>query len=141
MPPQGGPPANEIVRIPWLGGDLSGFSMPRATLKLSGEAGCRWRYYAELEFGDPGWFLWTPVHTLVQAYPGPFLNQRYDYDVFREGWIEYGVSDLIGFRLGKIKTPNTRQLMVAPELQQFVDVSMASALDGRAAARLHRPQP
>ena len=32
--------------------------------------------------------------------------------------------------MGKIKTPNTRQLMVAPELQQFIDVSMASALTG-----------
>ncbi len=120
----------EPGEIPWPGGDLSGFSMPRTTLKVSGEAGCRLRYYAELEFGDPGWSLWTPVHMLVQANPGPFLNQYYRYDVFREGWIEYGVSDSIGFRAGKIKTPNTRQLMVAPELQQFVDVSMASALTG-----------
>lgn len=130
MPPQGGPPQEELVQIPWPGGDLSGFSLPRATLKFSGEAGCRLRYYAELEFGDPGWGIWTPIHTLVQARPGPFLNQFYNYDVFREGWIEYGISDLIGFRFGKIKTPNTRQLMVAPELQQFIDVSMASALTG-----------
>ena len=85
MPPRWAGPADEVVRIPWPGGDLSGFSLPRATLKLSGEAGCRLRYYAELEFGDPGWALWTPVHMLVQAHPGPFLNQRYAYDVFREG--------------------------------------------------------
>jgi len=129
-PPQGGPAEPDFIRIPWPGGDTSGFSMPRATLKLSGEAGCRLRYYAELEFGDPGWPLWTPVHMLAQAHPWPFLNQGYAYDVFREGWIEYGISDLIGFRAGKIKTPNTRQLMVAPELQQFIDVSMASALTG-----------
>jgi len=130
IPPPGGEPVDEIVSIPWPGGDLSGFSMPRATLKLSGEVPCRLAFYAELEFGDPGWFLWTPVHTLVQGYPGPFLNQLYDYDVLREAWIQWSLSDAVSFRMGKIKTPNTRQLMVAPELQQFVDVSMASAVTG-----------
>ena len=33
------------------GGDLSGFSLPRVTLKLSGDATCDVHYYAELEFG------------------------------------------------------------------------------------------
>src|SRR5947207_8324168 len=33
------------------GGDLSGFSLPRATLKFSGDATCSMHYYAELEFG------------------------------------------------------------------------------------------
>ena len=121
---------NEFESIPWPGGDLSGFSMPRVTLKFSGEAPCSIRYYTELEFGDPGWFIWTPIHTLAQAYPGPFLNQFYNYDIFREGWIEWGASDAFNFRMGKIKTPNTRQLMVAPELQQFIDISMASAVTG-----------
>jgi hypothetical protein len=32
--------------------------------------------------------------------------------------------------LGQILTPNTRQLMTAPELQQFVDISLASAFTG-----------
>jgi len=121
--------ADEIF-IPWPGGDLSGFSLPRATLKFSGEAPCSIRYYTELEFGDPGWFIWTPVHTLAQANPGPFLNQFYNYDILREAWIEWGASDAFNFRMGKIKTPNTRQLMVAPELQQFIDISMASAVTG-----------
>ena len=34
------------------------------------------------------------------------------------------------FRMGQIMTPNTRQLMTAPELQQFVDISLASAFTG-----------
>ena len=34
------------------------------------------------------------------------------------------------FRMGQILTPNTRQLMTAPELQQFVDISLASAFTG-----------
>ena len=33
------------------GGDLSGFSLPRVTLKFSGDATCDVHYYAELEFG------------------------------------------------------------------------------------------
>ena len=33
--------------------------------------------------------------------------------------------------MGQIKTPNTRQLMTPPELQQFVDVSLASAWVGQ----------
>ncbi len=32
--------------------------------------------------------------------------------------------------MGLIKTPSTRQMMVPPELQQFVDISMASAVTG-----------
>src|SRR5436190_1002178 len=36
---------------PSPGGDLSGFSLPRVTLKFSGDATCDIHYYAELEFG------------------------------------------------------------------------------------------
>src|SRR5262245_16873654 len=36
---------------PSPGGDLSGFSIPRVTLKFSGDATCGVHYYAELEFG------------------------------------------------------------------------------------------
>src|SRR5688572_2626986 len=39
---------------PSPGGDLSGFSLPRTTLKLSGDATCDVHYYAELELGHPG---------------------------------------------------------------------------------------
>src|SRR5436190_922996 len=39
---------------PSPGGDLSGFSLPRVTLKLSGDATCDVHYYAELEFGHAG---------------------------------------------------------------------------------------
>src|SRR5436190_15363886 len=39
---------------PTPGGDLSGFSLPRVTLKLSGDATCDVHYYAELEFGHAG---------------------------------------------------------------------------------------
>src|SRR5262245_62927401 len=39
---------------PTPGGDLSGFSLPRVTLKFSGDATCDVHYYAELEFGHSG---------------------------------------------------------------------------------------
>jgi opacity protein-like surface antigen len=39
---------------PSPGGDLSGFSLPRVTLKFSGDATCDIHYYAELEFGHAG---------------------------------------------------------------------------------------
>jgi hypothetical protein len=109
------------------GGDLSGFSLPRATLKLSGEAPCTTRYYLDLELGHDGFGLFDtpePVNSLI------FTRQSYNFDTAREAWIEYGFSDAFNIRMGQIQTPSTRQLMVAPELQQFVDVSMASAITG-----------
>ena len=117
--------------MPWPGGDLSGFSLPRATLKFSGEAPCNTRYYMELEFGHPGFAVLSPIHYLVQNYPEPFLLQWYNYSNTREAWIEWGCNEALNFRMGQIKTPNTRQLMVPPELQQFIDISMASALTDR----------
>ena len=36
---------------PKPGGELSGWSLPRLTLKISGDAACCVHYYAELEFG------------------------------------------------------------------------------------------
>src|SRR5690606_18227363 len=48
---------DDTTREPNPGGDLSGFSLPRATLKFSGDATCDVHYYAELEFGHSGaWF-------------------------------------------------------------------------------------
>src|SRR5678815_541797 len=39
---------------PRPGGDLSGWSLPRVTLKFSGDATCDIHYYAEFEFGHHG---------------------------------------------------------------------------------------
>ena len=119
------------------GGDLSGFSLPRATLKLSGEAPCNVRWYMELEFGHFGRdALAAQFDTLFPAnLLGPTLGpigrgQSHNYDNTREAWIEWGCSDALNFRMGQIALPTTRQLMVKPELQQFVDISMASAFTG-----------
>ena len=121
------------VEEPFPGGDLSGFSVPRTTLKLSGTAPCNTRYYVELEFGHFG----RDVIDNGNLVDGPgvpnlggFFFQSFNYDYGREAWIEWGCSDALNFRMGLIKTPNTRQMMTPPELQQFVDISMASALTG-----------
>ena len=125
------------------GGDLSGFSLPRATLKFSGEAPCNTCYYIELEFGHWGedalevrrgqtagggaGFLGTPfTGTNLGA-----IDQSLNFDNTREAWIEWCNCDAFNIRMGQIKTPNTRQLMVPPELQQFVDISLASAFTGK----------
>ncbi|MCB9902697.1 MAG: hypothetical protein H6826_15240 [Planctomycetes bacterium] len=130
--------ANQVIIDPnqnqrEFGGDLSGFSLPRATLKLSGEAPCNIRWYMELEFGHFG-------RDALEARLGGFtpfnlgsvflVGQSYNYDTTREAWIEWGCSDALNFRMGQIALPTTRQLMVKPELQQFVDISMASAFVG-----------
>ncbi|MGE0193839.1 MAG: porin [Planctomycetota bacterium] len=127
----------QIIQVPQdFGGDLSGFSLPRATLKLSGEAPCNIRWYMELEFGHFG-------RDALEARLGDFESENlgatfwresahsYNYDNTREAWIEWGCSDALNFRMGQIALPTTRQLMVKPELQQFVDISMASAFVGQ----------
>jgi hypothetical protein len=48
----------------------------------------------------------------------------------REAWIEYEPCPQFAWRMGLLKTANTRQLMTPPEMQQFVDISMASAYIG-----------
>ncbi|MCC7139707.1 MAG: hypothetical protein IT460_14885, partial [Planctomycetes bacterium] len=109
-----------------------GFSLPRATLKFSGDATCDVHYYAELEFGHAGGesrqtllFNTDAVAGLVFADGGTSAN------LLREGWIEYEAAPQAAFRMGLIKTAATRQLMTAPEMQQFVDISMASAFIGQ----------
>ena len=122
-----------------FGGDLSGFSLPRATLKLSGEAPCNIRWYMELEFGHFGRDPLERVTDIqfAQVVPGANLGSTFgfgqsnNYDNTREAWIEWGCSDALNFRMGQIALPTTRQLMVKPELQQFVDISMASAFVGQ----------
>jgi Phosphate-selective porin O and P len=119
------------------GGDLSGFSLPRATVKFSGDAPCNTHYYLELEFGHQGDAVFSenlpgitaPFHAISGFTPWEFQSRNFDNS--REAWIEHGFSDAFNVRMGQIKTPNTRQLMVSPEMQQFVDISMASAITGQ----------
>ena len=116
------------------GGDLSGFSLPRALLKFSGTAPCNMRYYVEMDFGHHGGTLygmpWLYHAYLAAPNGGVFMNNTYQYSNTREAWIEWGMSDSFNVRVGQILYPNARQLMVAPELQQFVDISMASSATG-----------
>ena len=124
-------------------GDLSGFSVPRLTLKLSGDASCDIHYYAELESGDHGFVFDTGnTPTGFMDYPdiisnsGGFGAGGVDEDALtsgthmREAWIEYEPCPQMVFRMGLIKTACTRQLMTAPEHQQFVDISMATGYIG-----------
>ncbi len=121
---------------PSPGGDLSGFSIPRVTLKFSGDATCNVRYYAELEFGHHGLLSdnGTDVNSLAYYYfdaQESFDNHAFDSgEILREGWIEYQVCRAFTARMGLVKLPTTRQLMTPPELQQFADVSLASAFVG-----------
>ena len=127
---------------PSPGGDLSGFSLPRATLKFSGDATCDVHYYAELEFGHEGnWFFpeideEPPGSAPPIAQGGRIGGEELfslfgqEDDVLREAWIEYEAAPAASFRMGLIRTATTRQLMTAPELQQFADISLASAVIG-----------
>jgi hypothetical protein len=120
----------EVLNEPAPGGDLSGFSLPRATLKLSGTAPCNTRYYMELEFGHPGNDgVPRTFDNQNRNRLGP-NNQSNNYSNTREAWIEWGCSPELNFRMGQIAIPTTRQLMTDPELQQFVDISLASAVIG-----------
>jgi hypothetical protein len=145
VPGVGGPAAV----APGGGQTQSGFSVPRAIVKFSGTAPCNMRYYIELDFGHWGEDAFgdsnlarigagggPPPSGQVPGGP-PFRNvfpwsrlQRGNFANSREAWIEWGCSDSFNFRVGQIKIPTTRQLMVPPELQQFVDISMASAVTG-----------
>ena len=132
---------NEGFAVPWAGGDLSGFSMPRATLKFSGEAPCSIRYYTELEFGDPGWFVWTPIHTLRAGEPlgvhQPGLQLRH---------LPRGL-DRVG-RVRRVQLPHGPDQDAehasadggprAPAVRRHLD---GLGAHGCAAARLHRSQP
>lgn len=111
-------------------GDLSsGFSLPRATLKLSGTAPCSLAWYTELEFGSVGGSEIERRFGRPVAPRGP-LVQSHAYDILREAWVEWSLSDLLSVRVGKVRTATTRQLMTPPEEQLFVDVALASAFVG-----------
>jgi hypothetical protein len=88
----------------------------------------------ELEFGHPGndsrfWEQQRNDRTVQNGRLGPD-RQTYNYSNTREAWIEWGCSPELNFRMGQIAIPTTRQLMTDPELQQFVDISLASAVIG-----------
>ena len=119
------------------GGDLSGFSLPRVTLKFSGDATCDVHYYAELEFGHAFSDFRQALSIDKASVTGQggigsaeAFESGYGGAFAREAWIEYEAAPMAAFRMGLIKTPTTRQLMTSPEMQQFVDISMASAFTG-----------
>ena len=130
--------ANFSQQAQWAG-DTSGFSLPRATLKFSGEAPCNIRYYLELEFGHFGRDValrrgkhlerQEPELRSVQNALGPLQPERCNFDNTREAWIQW-VDCRTVVQLPDGSDPQlaaTRQLMVAPELQQFVDISYGFA--------------
>ena len=123
---------DQVEPVP--GGDLSGFSLPRATWKVSGYAPCNVCYYMQMEFGHfgrQGLNQLIPVNPgLAQRNLGP-QAQSDNFDVLREAWAEWCPNRCLNIRAGQIMTPSTRQLMVAPELQQFSDISLASAWVGQ----------
>lgn len=122
-----------------VAGDLSGFALPRATIKLSGEAPCSTCYYVELEFGHFGRDALEALSRRTGPAPFPALPenlgsnifQSANYDTLREAWIEWCNCPAFNVRMGQIKTPTTRQMMVAPEHQQFIDISLASSFIGQ----------
>ncbi len=116
-----------------IGGDLSGFSLPRATLKFSGTAPCNICYYMELEFGHVGEFAEGLAEFMgdeSESNLGPSGGQSFNFDNTREAWIEWCYCPSFNVRVGQIRLPATRQLMVAAEHQQFVDISLASSMNG-----------
>lgn len=106
------------------GGDLSGFSVPRAALTLSGCASCDLRYHLGLELGHEG-----PSNPL-QANNLGTLQDSGAFASLREAWIGWRPCRRLEVRMGSIQTPGPRQLMVSPYRQQFVDVALASAYMG-----------
>jgi hypothetical protein len=137
-------------------GDLSGYSLPRVTLRLSGDATCDIHYYAQFEFGQHGSWFNTGNDPLTTGsasagygdYPdiisgsGSFGAAGVDEQAMafsigggecREAWIEYEPCPMFALRMGLIQTAATRQLMTPPEMQQFIDISLASSYIGQLA--------
>jgi hypothetical protein len=135
-------------------GDLSGFSLPRLTLKLSGDATCDIHYYAAFEFGHHGsWFTSSNAplttgnaqagygdHPDIISGTGGFGWGGVDEEGLpvdigdayaSEAWIEYEPCPMFALRMGIIQLASTRQLMTPPEMQQFIDISLASSFIGQ----------
>lgn len=125
---------------PRPGGQLSGFSLPRATLRLATESTCDVRGFLALEFGHPGdWFDNSVSATSFAAdlasgavpdLGAPNAAAPVDFGVCREAWVELGTDPAFACRVGYVGTPATRQLMAAPEQQLFVDVALATSFCG-----------
>lgn len=116
---------NDIEPSP--GGDLSGFSLPRATVKFSGHATCNVNYFMQLEFGHAARVEEPDDDAMMMGFQPGEVAFHSDPGILREGWIEYVFRPEFAVRMGLVATPATRQLMVPPELQQFVDISSAAA--------------
>jgi hypothetical protein len=111
--------------------DLSGFSLPRAVVKLSGEAPCNTSWYLELDFGHEGVEGGGGNDALGPGIFGQgWFGQSDNFDNSREAWIEWGACPTLRLRFGQVAIPTTRQLLTPPELQQFVDISVASSVTG-----------
>jgi hypothetical protein len=114
-------------------GDLSGWSVPRTTLRLVGEAACSVRWWVEIEFGHHGDVNDVANNALAL---GNYLGGAYGAGgdshaaTVYEAWVEYEWCPWFVAQMGLVKTPATRQLWVPPEKQQFVDVSLATAFVG-----------
>src|SRR5262245_34908897 len=93
---------------PSPGGDLSGFSLPRVTLKFSGDATCDDHYYVELAFGHP-----DRGFSGISTLPEGFVPNQNDIELngTREAWIEYEAAPAFAVRMGLVKLAATRQLM------------------------------
>ncbi len=112
-------------------GDLSGFALPRATLKLSGTAPCRTRWYTELELGH---FGRDTIEQRLAVAPMPTVSstpQTLNYDVLREAWLEMPFADALNVRFGLLQPPGPRETMVPVELTQFTGPSIAAVFLGQ----------
>ena len=73
-----------------------------------------------------------PGFSRINAPAGFFASSLSGFDSdCREAWIEYEAAPAFAVRMGLLKLAATRQLMTPPEMQQFVDISMASAFIGQ----------
>ena len=95
---------------PSPGGQLSGFSLARTTLRLSTEVGCGVRGFVALEFGHPGdWFDNVASATSFAAdlaaggppdLGAPGEPSTVDYGTCREAWVEVETGPALSFRAG-----------------------------------------
>ncbi len=113
--------------------DFSGFSLPRAVIRLSGTSEPNFRYFMELDFGSNGgkqaWRTFRGCLGCKNPNLGPDSHNE-NFDKLKEAWIEWRPATQFNVRAGLIRTPASRQLMVQPELTQFVDIGLGTAWTG-----------
>jgi hypothetical protein len=123
----------DSAAAPSPGGDLSGFSIPRSALLLTGTAPCDVSWLALLEFGHHGGPPDNPQNADAQFFfDGGEADGTSPPNDLREAWIEWGPDRAFHVRAGHIKLPGTRQLMVPAGTQQFVDLALGTAYTGHA---------